>query len=295
MTDIVLNKELLQGVSEAMQRHNSEVQKDDLSLPSLPTQSLADLIKDMIAHGATIELIVLAIMTNNSGNGAMDICSSDIAKITEVTNELSDVQDDLINLQRILSKIESELGSKKDISADDWKNFDKGLLKQLKDSYEKLCKDQKTLAESSDPKLKAVADMVGNWIKDLNNSIPTPSGDIGTLDPFDQLLKNWDGNTDFPLNDKTLANNLSGAVFALAKNFYDKNHPGSGDANVDYLGEWNQTVQSCEQLTSGTSQQETVAVQGFMQILNSFNNIGQQGIQSSSQGKEAIIRNQKSG
>lgn len=293
MTDLILNNELLQGISNEQHSHNRvNWLQDD---PTLPKQSLADLIKDMIAHGATLELIVLAIMTNDSGNGAMDVCSLDIAKITQLTNELSDVQDDLIELQRILSKIAAELGSKKDISPDDWKKFDKDLLKQLKNAYEKICKDQKTLADSSDPKLKAVADMVGNWIKDLNNSIPTPSGDQGSPSSFADLLKNWDGNTDFPLNGKDLANTLCGAVFALAKNFYDKNHPGSGEPNIDYLGEWNQSVQSCEQLTSGTSQQETTAVQGFMQILNSFNNIGQQGIQSSSQGKEAIIRNQKAG
>ncbi|MGL4540050.1 MAG: hypothetical protein ACRCU0_03645 [Candidatus Rhabdochlamydia sp.] len=293
MTDILLNNQLLQGISDEQHSHNRvNWLQDD---PTLPKQSLADLIKDMIAHGATLELIVLAIMTNDSGNGAMDVCSLDIAKITQLTNELSDVQDDLIELQRILSKIAAELGSKKDISPDDWKKFDKSLLKQLKAVYEKLCKDQKTLAESSDPKLKAVADMIGNFIKDFDKAIPTPSGDKGDLSSFADLLKNWDGNTDFPLNGKDLANTLCGAVFALAKNFYDKNHPGSGDANIDYLGEWNQSVQSCEQLTSGTSQQETTAVQGFMQILNSFNNIGQQGIQSASQGKEAIIRNQRSG
>ncbi|MGB7129038.1 MAG: hypothetical protein WBD50_08140 [Candidatus Rhabdochlamydia sp.] len=294
MSNVLLNQELLEGI---IQQNSAPKQvdwsKDD---PSLPTESLADRIKAMIAGGATLELIVLAIMTNDSGNGAMDVCSLNIAKITEETNELSDVQDDLIELQRILSKIEAELGSKKDISPDDWKKFDKSLLKKLKDTYEKLCKDQKTLAGSSDPKLKAVADMVGNWLKDLNASVPTPSGDTGQLDAFDQLLKNWDGNTDFPLNGKNLANTLCGAIFALAKNFYDKNHPGgSGDAKTDYLGEWGQSVQACEQITSGTSQQETTAVQGFMQILNSFNNIGQQGIQTSSQGKEAIIRNQKAG
>ncbi|MDR2539458.1 MAG: hypothetical protein LBC45_02430 [Chlamydiales bacterium] len=294
MSNILLNQELLWGMSHDIEQRSSHKDwiQDD---PTLPTESLADRIKDMIASGATLELIVLAIMTNDSGNGAMDICSLNIAKITEETNALSDLQDDLINLQRILSKIEAELGSKKDLSPDDWKKFDKSLLKQLKDTYEKLCKDQKTLAKNPDPKLKAVADMVGNWLKDLSSSVPTPSGDKGKLDPFDELLKKWDGNTDFPLNGKDLANNLCGAIYALAKNFYDKNHPGSGDANTDYLGEWGQSVQACEQLTSGTSQQETTAVQGFMQILNSFNNIGQQGIQASSQGKEAIIRNQKAG
>lgn len=182
MSNILLNKELLQGIIQ--QNNVPKKSQDD------PTESLADRIKDMVASGATLELIVLAIMTNDSGNGAMDVCSLNITKITEEANELSDVQNDLINLQRILSKIEAELGSKKDLSPDDWKKFDKSLLKQLKDSYEKLCKDQKTLAGSSEPKLKAVADMVGNWLKDLNSSIPTPSGDKGKLDPFNELLKN---------------------------------------------------------------------------------------------------------
>lgn len=287
---LLLNNQLLQGISNEQHSHNRvNWLQDD---PTLPTQSLADRIKDMIAHGATLELIVLAIMTNDSGNGAMDVCSLSIAKITELTNELSDVQDDLIELQRIFSKIEAELGFNKDISPDDWKKFDKSLLKQLKTAYEKLCKDQKTL--SSEPKLKVVADMVGNFIKECDQVIPTPSGDKGDLSSFADLLKNWDGNTDFPLNGKDLANTLCGAVFALAKNFFDKNQSGS-NANTSYLSQWSQSVQACEQLTSGTSQQETTEVQGFMQILNSFNNIGQQGIQSASQGKEAIIRNQRSG
>lgn len=290
MTDLLLNNQLLQGISNEQYAHNGvNGLKDD------PTESLKDRIADMIAHGATLELIVLAIMTNDSANGAMDACSTDIATIVKETNELSDVQDDLIELQRILSKIEDELGLKKDISPDDWKKFDKALLKQLKNVYEKLCKDQKTLAGNTDPKLKLIAESVDNLIKEFNKSIPTPSGDKGSLSSFADLLKNWDGNTDFPLKGKDLANTLCGAVFALAKNFYDKNHPGSGDANIDCLGGWSKSVQVCEQLTSGTSQQETTAVQGFMQILNSFNNIAQQGIQSSSQGKEALIRNQKSG
>lgn len=296
MSNLLLNQELLQGINHDMQQHSTHKQPHWLQEdPTLPTESLADRIKAMIAAGATLELIILAIMTNDSENGAMDVCSLNIAKITEETNQLSDVQDDLIQLQRILSKIEAELGSKSNLSPEDWKKFDTSLIKQLKDSYEKLCKDQKTLAGSSDPKLKAVADMVGSWLKDLNSSIPTPAGDTGKLDPFDELLKKWQGNTDFPLNDKNLANNLCGAIYALAKNFYDKNHSGSGETNTDYLGEWSQSIQACEQLTTGTSQQETTAVQGFMQILNSFNNIGQQGIQASSQGKESIIRNQKTG
>lgn len=290
MTDLLLNNQLLQGISNEQHAHNGvNGLKDD------PTEPLEKRIADMIAHGATLELIVLAIMTNDSANGAMDTCSLDIAKITQETNELSDVQDDLIELQTILSKIQAELGFKKDISPDDWKKFDKALLKQLKNVYEKLCKDQKTLAGNTDPKLKPIALSVDNLIQDFNHSIPTPLGDTGSLSSFADLLKNWDGNTDFPLKGTDLANTLCGAVFALAKNFYDKNKSGSDHANRDYLGGWSTSVQGCEQLTSGASQQETTAVQGFMQILNSFNNIAQQGIQSTSQGKEALIRNQKSG
>ena len=294
MSEFVLNEALLKGINVP---HRNAHQDDYLQDPTLPKQSLADLIKQMIANGDTIELIVLAVMTNSSNNGAMDICSKSIADVTKEANELSNVQDDLIKLQKLLSKIEEELGGKKDMSKEDWDKLDiKSLLTQLKSVYNKLCTDQKTLAESKDPKIKAVADMVGDLIKDLNDSVPTPSGDTGNLSSFADLLKNWDGNTDFPVNGKNIANTLCGAVYSLAKNFYDKNHPSSSsDAKTDYLGEWVQSTGACQQLTSGTSQQEATAVQGYMQILNSFNNIGQQMNQSTAQEKGSMVRNQRAG
>lgn len=302
MSELLLNKALLKGISDDKPHHDAHqddwLKEQDPSLSK--TNFLLEIVRDVLKgdhkYGYSIELLVLALLTNGSGTGAMDVCSLSIKKITEETNELSDVQDDLIKFQRILSKIEAELGTKKDISKDDWNKFDKSLLKELKDVYTKLCKDQKTLAGNKDPKIKAVADMIGDFIKDLNTSVPTPSGDTGSLSSFAYLIEHWDGNTDFPLDGKNLANTLAGAVVALAKNFYDKNHPSSsGDANNDYLGEWVQTLGASEQLTTGTSQQETTAVQGYMQILNSYNNIGQQMIQSTAQGKESMVRNQRSG
>ena len=94
----------------------------------------------------TLELIVAMVMSNPEGTGAMDICSDNIAGITDQSNVLSKVQGDVISLNSILSKIESQLGTASKITPTMWKNSGASkLMGSLAAAYNKLSVDLKSL------------------------------------------------------------------------------------------------------------------------------------------------------
>ena len=64
-----------------------------------------------------------------------------ILLITHETDKLSSVMSDLLSLSTSLSKIQSQLGAKKEVIQEDWDKFDGKHLKEMQNSYNKLIED----------------------------------------------------------------------------------------------------------------------------------------------------------
>lgn len=265
--------------------------------PPLPP-SLKDLITQWEENGVTLELIIAMIMSNPYGIGAMDVTSEDISKITEQSDILSKVQSDIITLNSILSKIETQLGTKASVGQATWdsfmKNGGKTLLQQFQQNYKALFdgpqSDIQQLAAFTKkfPTLQPIIAGVENWQTSDFNSILNNSGSS-----FDNDIKNWDGQN---------INFNSSAFFKditfMAAQHYAANHPSSDGSNnkstvTDYLQNWWTDGNADQQLVSGQTQQDTTQVQSYMQLLQGFDSSAQQDIQLASTQKSQFIQNEK--
>ena len=282
-------------------------------------------LKDWIREGLSLELIVALVMSNPNGTGAMDVASQSVAGITKQYQELCDVQSDIITIDSILSKIESELGNSNNPDVTD-PTKNPNLLKELQDlqaAYRKLFvtpdkdgnlgdfgKLQK--AAETDPDLNMVIAKIQGFETDFSGANNT-SNDVwknitnkpSDYDPnkppkfnFGNDLNNWDGQT-LDVSKFGFATDVE----YLAAEHYDANHTSSGptpmaaatgDSDLtDILKNWWTDGDSSQSVTSGQSQQDTTRVQSLMQILQSFGNTGQQILQSAGAQKTQMVTNQK--
>jgi hypothetical protein len=250
-----------------------------------PSQQLEELIKQWEKDGVTLELIIAMIMSNPEGVGAMDVVSDSIAGITNQSNILSNVQSDVITLNSILSKIESQLGTKANPTIS---KFPKSLLVQFQTTYKKLFSsggdlDQLSALESKFPTLQPIIGEVQTFKNDFNTSLN------GSGTTFDEDVNNWDqkmNNSSQFIKD----------VCFLASQHYQANHPDSsgGSSTVtDILQNWWTDGNAGQQLLSGQSQQNTTMIQSYMQLLQGFDSSAQQDIQLASSQKAQIIQNEK--
>lgn len=259
--------------------------------PLSPLQKLIDQLKK---EGVTLELIISLIMSNPEGIGAMDITSQSIAGITQQSKILSEVQSDIITLNSILSKIESQLGYTNNITQGMWAKLPPKLMQQFQSTYEKLFK-----SDAANP--GGVSDLA--YLKTFEKSFPS-------LDPLLAGVTQWEGmfnqtipnsgspNTfekDIFSNNTQWGGNFANDVVQLAKDHYNANHqnPGSGSTTTDYLQDWWSNGNTNQQFASGQSQQDTTQVQSYMQLLQGFDNSAQQDLQLSSTQKSQMIQNQK--
>lgn len=261
-----------------------------------PGQQLSQMIEQMEQDGVTLELIVAMVMSNPEGTGAMDICSDNIAGITDQSNVLSKVQADVISLNSILSKIESQLGTASKITSAMWKNSGVSkLLGSLAQAYNKLSVDLKSLAALKSQNLSAVVKGISVFKDDFSekctgtNPLNSKQGVSFTLS---QVFKNWNpDNTSF--SPSTGLTDLPGDIIWLAEQHYDANHgSGTSSTTTDYLANWWSDGNAAQSLCSGQSQQDTTEVQSLMQLLQGFDSTAQQDIQLASSQKSVIIRNQ---
>jgi hypothetical protein len=258
------------------------------------TPSLPELIDRWKAEGITLELIIALIMSNPYGEGAMDMVSNSIAGITKQSDILSQVQSDVITLNSILSKIESQLGVKT-VGQSTWSKFPKSLLTQFQQTYKNLFvgnannpngeSDLDALKgfEQEFPDLAATVAGVSSWQTD-NFKVPLPNGNN-----FDIDIQNWN-----PKNTSLGSDPFINDVVFLGENHYAANNSSDGGSKVtDYLQNWWSAGDTSQQLCSGQSQANTTKVQAYMQLLQGFNNSGQQMLQGMGEEKIKIIQNQR--
>ncbi|MDQ5956699.1 MAG: hypothetical protein ACH349_05705 [Candidatus Rhabdochlamydia sp.] len=237
-----------------------------------------DLIDRMKADGVSLTMIVLAIYVK-----AMDNVSVRILLITHETDKLSSVMSDLLSLSTSLSKIQSQLGAKKEVIQEDWDKFDGKHLKEMQNSYNKLIEDCKKLKEASttQPDFKPIVTAIEGVIDDFDSKI----GDF----KFSEDIKKWQGDISFQ---KDQRGTLQGDIVWLAKQFYEKNHDTNDKGVVDYVSIWIQDINAAEQLGQGMSQQKTVELQAQMQFISSFSTSGQESARAGKEELSVMVQHQ---
>lgn len=275
---------------------NPQIQDPTVPTPQ-PTPSPGNELENLIAQwekdGVTLELIVAMIMSNPEGIGAMDVVSDDISGITQQSNILSKVQSDIITLNAILSKIESQLGDKADVSSASVYAKMKSQLLQFQSAYKNLFVSDSANADGKSdidelaeyqkqfPTLDPIVKGVKQWQGDFNSTLN------GDGRKFSDDLLHWDGGND---------GGLLTDVAWLAGQHYSANHPtsdGGKSGAIDYLQNWWTDGNADQQLVSGQSQEDTTQVQSYMQLLQGFDSSAQQDIQLASTQKSQLIQNEK--
>ncbi len=253
----------------------------------IESSKLQDDIDLMKQQGISPALIVLNIYCE-----AMDRVSEKIELITKNTDKLSSVMSDLLTLSTSLSKIQNQLGAKKEVTKEDWDKFaeshfdenhvERNYLTEIQSSYSKLIEDCKKLKEEDVADFKPIVTAIEGVIDDFDTKI----GDS----KFSEDITKWKGDTSFQGNKR---GTLQGDVVWLAKQFYEKNHDTDDNkGTVDYLSIWVQGINSAQQLGQGMSQQKVVELQAQMQFISSFSSSGQQSAQSSKEELSVMVHNQ---
>ncbi|HEV3269313.1 MAG TPA: hypothetical protein VGZ69_01540 [Candidatus Rhabdochlamydia sp.] len=258
----------------------------------------ADLVDRMKADGVSLTIIVLIIYVK-----AMDNVSVRILLITHETDKLSSLMSDLLSLSTSLSKIQNQLGAKKEVTQEDWDKFDGKHLTEIQNSYNKLIEDCKKLKEASvaQPDLKPIVTAVEGVINDFDTKIgfylffdPTKEVHLDFRDfrdcKFSEDIKKWQGDTSFQGDQK---GTLQGDVVWLAKQFYEKNHDTDDKKGVvDYLSIWVQDINAAQQLGQGMSQQKVVELQAQMQFISSFSASGQESARAGKEELSVMVQHQ---
>lgn len=261
-------------IPSAIAHSNRPVSKDTNTSRS----EWEDLVDRMKADGVSLTIIVLVIYVK-----AMDNVSIRILLITHETDKLSSVMSDLLSLSTSLSKIQSQLGAKKEVTQEDWNKFDGKHLIEIQNSYNKLVEDCKKLKETSttQPDFKPIVTAIEGVIDDFDTKI----GDSR----FSEDIKKWQGDISFQ---KDQRGTLQGDVVWLAKQFYEKNHDTDDKGIVDYLSMWVQDINAAQQLGQGMSQQKVVELQAQMQFISSFSASGQESARAGKEELSVMVQHQ---
>lgn len=253
---------------------NRQVSKDT----NISRSEWEDLVDRMKADGVSLTIIVLVIYVK-----AMDNVSTRILLITHETDKLSSVMSDLLSLSTSLSKIQNQLGAKKEVIQEDWNKFDGKHLTEIQNSYNKLVEDCKKLKEASmtQPDFKPIVTAIEGVIDDFDTKI----GDS----KFSDDIKKWQDDTSFQ---KDQRGTLQGDVVWLAKQFYEKNHDTDDKGIVDYLSIWVQDINAAQQLGQGMSQQKVVELQAQMQFISSFSASGQESARAGKEELSVMVQHQ---
>ncbi|KAG6559257.1 hypothetical protein RHABOEDO_001646 [Candidatus Rhabdochlamydia oedothoracis] len=253
---------------------NRQVSKDT----NISKSQWEDLVDRMKADGVSMTLIVLIIYTK-----AMDDVSTRILRITHETDKLSSVMSDLLSLSTSLSKIQNQLGPKKEVTQEDWNKFDGKHLIEIQKSYNKLVEDYENLKDASktQPDFRPIVTAIEGVIDDFDTKI----GDF----KFSDDIKKWQGDTSFQ---KDQTGTLQGDVVWLAKQFYEKNHDTDDKGIVDYLSMWVQDINAAQQLGQGMSQQKVVELQAQMQFISSFSASGQESARAGKEELSVMVQHQ---
>ncbi len=247
--------------------------------------SLSDWIERLKKEGVTLEVLVLLVMANKKKTGAMDRTSQSIADIVEESNQLSKLQDDLINLNGDLSKLEAGMGNTPDANSDAaWKaNKMQELIQKIADDYKQFIKDLAEVEKKGekDPSLKALLTTVEQFKADFDTKLGGES--------FAEAIEQWAGDTDYHGNDTGFHPNEQGqdptrlnrCLVYLAEQYYQSNHSGGAGTQSDLANFW-MDGSAAQHMVTGQSQQQSIQVQAFMQTLNGYNNAAQEMIKAMS-------------
>jgi hypothetical protein len=275
---------------------------------------LGDQIDLWQSHGVSTELIVLLIMTNDQGTGAMDNVSKKVKKTTDETADLNKVQSDLIDIYNDLSKIEKNLGTGKD-----WPDpakrpltdQEKKDLDNLKAAYKKLFgdKDDGTSGDLFDlEKLYGSDSDAGGLIEQTKAFHGDLNTDYAYKSPDDKDKTDTSFNFGKGIMDADPAKFIT-AVYYAATLFWKANNstpnspsPLTSDngaagpapsTDPNPIGTWTSDADTCKSLTTNLSQQKTTEIQANMQLLQGYDGCAQQLIQLAAQQKTQEVQNQK--
>lgn len=266
---------IISGIPSTIANSSNRQVSKDTNISKAKWEAFVDQMK---AEGISLTLIVLAIYVK-----AMDNVSTRILQITHETDKLSSVMSDLVSLSTSLSKIQNQLGAKKEVTQDIWNKFDGKHLTEIQNSYNKLVEDYKNLKEASaiQPNFKPIVTAIEGVIDDFDTKI----GDS----KFSEDIKKWQGDTSFQ---KDQRGTLQGDVVWLANQFYEKNYDTDNKGVIDYLSIWVQDINAAQQLGQGMSQQKVVELQAQMQFISSFNASGQENVRAGKEELSVMIQHQ---
>ena len=239
-------------------------------------------------------LVILQLITNPQGKGALDRIAKKMEEATHTTETLRGLQDNLIILGKTLGHL--ELASQKEPTAQSWKEDKIGkVIKEFAEGYLDFQKSLKDLEKRAKqyPDLDSLLSTTETFFKRFNTPLkPEESRTLSDaiLDWDNQDLDFHGADIHFQPNqgkDPTQFNRM--IAWMMTQTFIS--HDGKEEAK-DVIEDWNVDDKASMQMLAGQSQQSSIEVKAYMTLISSYVNAAQECIKATQREMSTMARDQ---
>lgn len=242
-------------------------------------------------------LLILCLVTNPKGTGALDRVAKKMEEATRTAEELRGLQNNLILLNEKIGKL--QLSAEKEPTSQTWEEDKIGtVIKTFAEGILDLQKNLKELEERTKkyPDLETLLTITEDLFKGFNKPF-NPIDNRSMLD----AISDWEEDLSF-----------HGTDFHFQPNFQNKDPTqfnrmiawGMMQEHLNYEGtnkdpeapnpieNWNADTNASMQMVTGQSQQSSIEMKAFMTLLTSYDNTVKESLKAHGRELQKMVREQ---
>lgn len=241
-------------------------------------------------------LLILRLVTNSKGTGALDRVAKKMQEAVRTTEELRGLQNNLILLSEKIGKL--EVSAEKEPTSQTWEEDKIGnVIKEFAEGILDLQKNIKDLEERTKklPDLETLLTITGDLFKGFSTQF-NPIDSRSMIDAIADWKESQDLNfhgidlhfqPNVQKKDPTQFNRMIAWTMMQAFLTYQGKYP---DKNP--LEDWNSDTNASMQMLSGQSQQSSIEMKAYMTLLTSYDNTVKESLKAHGRELQKMVREQ---
>ncbi len=251
-------------------------------------------------------LLILCLVTNPKGKGALDRVAKKMEEVTHTTEELRGLQNNLILLNEKIGKL--QLSAEKEPTSQTWekdkigtviKTFAEGILdlqKNIKELEEHIKKWEKDNNKQSD--LETLLSITEDLFKGFNTQF-NPADSRSMLDAISDWKEDQDLHfhgmdlhfqPNFQNKDPTQFNRM--IAWAMEQEYLNYEGKNKDPKPTNPIEDWNADTNASMQMLSGQSQQSSIEMKSYMTLLTSYDNAVKESLKAHGRELQKMVREQ---
>jgi hypothetical protein len=251
-------------------------------------------------------LLILCLVTNPKGTGALDRVAKKMQEVIHTTEELRGLQNNLILLNEKIGKL--QLSAEKEPTSQTWeedkigtviKTFAEGILdlqKNIKELEERIKEWEKRNNKPSD--LETLLSITEDLFKGFNTQF-NPIDNRSMLDAISDWKEDQDlsfHGTDlhfqpnFQNKDPTQFNRM--IAWAMEQEYLNYEGKNKDPKPTNPIEDWNADTNASMQMLTGQSQQSSIEMKSYMTLLTSYDNAVKESLKAHGRELQKMVREQ---